>query len=57
MYISMETQSVREARLRLGMSQEALGKALGITQSQVSRLESKPNLWYRFALSALEKSA
>lgn len=57
MYIRMETQSVREARLRLGMSQEALGKALGITQSQVSRLESKPNLWYRFALSALEKSA
>lgn len=54
MNIRMETESCREARLRLGLSQEELAKALGVTQSMVSRLEAKPNLRYRLALSALE---
>lgn len=50
----MEQESCREARIRLGMSQEELAKALGISQPMVSRLEANPNLRYRLALSALE---
>jgi transcriptional regulator with XRE-family HTH domain len=50
----MEQESCREARIRLGMSQDELAKALGISQPMVSRLEANPNLRYRLALSALE---
>lgn len=54
MNMLMEQESCKDARLRLGMSQEELAKALGVTQSMISRLEAKPNLRYRLALSGLE---
>lgn len=54
MTVLMHTDNVREARLRLGMTQEELAKALGVTQSMISKLEASPNLRYRLALSGLE---
>ncbi len=54
MTMLMQIDNVREARLRLGMTQEELAKALGVTQSMISKLEANPNLRYRLALSGLE---
>ena len=50
----MQNESPREARLRLGLTQEELAKALGVTQPMISKLEANPNLRYLLALSGLE---